>query len=138
MDPVFIRVRRGDEVATYPLAHFGSLEHNSRSQIYANVGTYLLRVIVCQDEEECLLVEAAILNRIARALRASPDASPSARIIDINEIAAEYLQDLRDAEAEAGDMARIDAMLVARERDRETAYDGARADHSDLELGGGV
>ena len=50
-------------------------------------------------------------------------------------------EDEWEDEAEAREMARVDAMIAAAERNDETAYDGARSDHSDLELGlggGGV
>lgn len=41
-------------------------------------------------------------------------------------------------DAEARDMARLDDMIAVTDRDAETAYDGARADHSDRELMGGA
>ena len=40
-------------------------------------------------------------------------------------------------DAEARDMARLDAMIADTARDFETGYDGVRADHTDLECRGG-
>ncbi len=138
MEPVFVRVRRADgAIATYPLSALKCLEHSSRHQVYANMDGHLWAVVACSTEYECLDVVDAILNHIAWAVRAPPEQPPFAGIIDINEVAAEALQELRSDEDEAWEMARLDKILAARERDRETGYDGVRSDHTDLECRGG-
>lgn len=138
MDPVFLRLRRGDGVvATYPLSALNLLEHGTGHQVFAVVGSYTWTVARCRDVEECEIVEDLLLHRIAQAVRAPPERSACPAILDLARIAAEILADLRDDEAEARAMAEVEAMLDAAERDRETGYDGVRPDHSDVDCRGG-
>lgn len=134
MEPVFIRVRRDDgAIATYPLSAFKCLEHSSRHHVYANMDGHLWAVAVCRNEDECIIVVDAILYRVALAVRAPLGQSLCPDVLDLSRIAAETLQDLR----EAWEFARLDKILEARERDRETGYDGVQSDHSDVECRGG-
>ena len=99
MEPVFLRLRRGDgTVATYPLSAFGHLEHSSRNHIFAVVGTYLWPLAGCRNGGECELVEDAILDLITRAVRAPLERSLCPAVLDLSRIAAEILLDLRAEE----------------------------------------
>jgi hypothetical protein len=97
---VFLRVRDGDGgVTTHPLSAFEYLESSPLHTVYAVLKTgpgYPLRALAqCRSQEEARYVEKSILNAIAIAVFARPSISdPENRvhIIDLNSIAADYLE----------------------------------------------
>ena len=126
----FLRIRVHSSTRTYPLDAFRYLEHGPRGivwMVFAD-GTPIRLAERC-SEEECLDLEAAVLYAIAGA-RGGRDAADLIDLDDLVDIARIEL-------AEARDMAAVDAMLAAAERDGETGYDGARSDHSVVECRGG-
>jgi hypothetical protein len=145
MEPIFIRARQGDnvtgKVATFPLDALGQLEHTARGHVYAVIRTYLWPVAECRSDAEAIALEEAILNEIAATIREHRRLrcpKTPACILDLDEIAASNLAEIRAEEDEAREMARADAMLAAiANLDGETGYDGARTDHTDLECRGG-
>lgn len=140
MEPIFLRVRStvwSGQVTTYPLSSLRHLQRSANHRVHASLGNHTFELVECRDEDECLIVEDSILFHITQAVLTPQAHSPKPYVLDLSRIAAETLQDLRDEEDEAREMTRLDAILEARERDRETGYDGVRPDHTELECRGG-
>lgn len=142
MEPIFLSIRESDgQVWTYPLSRLRCLYHNSGSGIvWADIDAGTHRLIEGCSNIECSAIEQVILIRIGRALstwRVNPHPGSGYALLDLNDIASKHLEKLRAEEDEAREMTRLDAILEARERDRETGYDGVRPDHTELECRGG-
>jgi len=135
MESIFLRIDSGDGIARiYPLSAFGYLTHNPRGHLHIVIGDRVWFLADCRPAEMVVALEDAILQEIAATIWAyrdlSPYQGPSACIIDLNEIAEGNLAGLQRDEAEARELAQVDAMLAAGEQDQETGYDGVRSDHS--------
>lgn len=126
----YLRLRRGDgTVSTYPASAYQYLYHNSRGHVYIAVDSHSWSIAECCSDAEACVLEALLLHQIETARF----------ILDVQAVADRLLQVMREAddEDEAREMSTLDAILEARERDRETHYDGVRPDHTDLECRGG-
>ena len=105
MEPIFIRARSGGKVATYPISAFGSLERATRGNVYdvyAVIRTYIWPLAECRSEEEACALEEAILHEIAATMHEYwrlGDPTIPACILDLNEIAAGNLAEIRDGDA---------------------------------------
>lgn len=106
MEPIFIRARcatgTGGKVATFPISAFGSLEHTTRGNVYAVIHTYIWPLAECRSEEEACALEEAILHEIAATMHEYwrlGDPTIPACILDLNEIAAGNLAEIRDGDA---------------------------------------
>lgn len=102
MEPIFLRVkgRAGPdgEVVTYPIPAFDCLKHSSGHHVYAVVGGYGWPLAECRSEEEACALEEAILHEIAATIQEHQrlaDPKIPACIIDLNQVAADNLEDLR-------------------------------------------
>lgn len=136
-EPVFLRLKEdAGSTQTYPLSAFDYLTHSARGHVYIQVDGYLWAVAACSSEEECCRLEYDLLSYLTHVQgQAAEDGQ--CRIITPAEYAAEMLTEYRLEEDEAREMSRLDALLEAREQDRETGYDGVRPDHSTVECRGG-
>jgi hypothetical protein len=103
MEPIFIRARSaGGKVATFPISAFGSLEHTTRGNVYAVIHTYIWPLAECRSEEEACDLEEAILREISASMHEYwrlGDPTIPACILDLNEIAAGNLAEIRDGDA---------------------------------------
>lgn len=102
MEPIYLRVRGragdGGEVATYPVPALDCLKHSSRHHVYAVVGGYGWPLAECRSEEEACALEEAVLHEIAATIlehQRLADPKFPACIIDLNQVAAGNLEDLR-------------------------------------------
>ena len=98
MEPYFLRISR----STYPLSALSYLTHGPRGQgygVYVSVGGRPPCAIVeCRSESEAIALEEAILHEIAATIqehRRLADPKIPACIIDLNQVAADNLEDLR-------------------------------------------